>query len=90
MENEWFCMNIQTDRGMKKFLIDTGAECSIIKKSPNEPEQIKVYLENIGSWNFYAIDLPPGIPPIDGILGVDFLKKHIICLDFLDQAIYIK
>ena len=90
IENRCLCVNIQTNQGMKKFLLDTGSERSAIKKSPSDPKQIKLSLENLGSWNFYTLNFPEGTLPIDGILGIDFLKKHAVCLDFLDRTIYIK
>ena len=90
IDNGCLCVNIQTNEGMKRFLLDTGAERSAIKKSPSDPKQIKLSLENLGSWNFYTLNFPEGILPIDGILGIDFLKKHAVYLDFLDRTIYIE
>ncbi len=90
IENGWLCVTLETNYGEKKFLIDTGAERSAIRKSPSDHKQVKLSLEHFGLWRFYAVQFPEGIPPIDGILGIDFLKKHAICLDFSNHTIYIK
>lgn len=90
IENGCLCVNIQTNEGMKRFLLDTGAERSAIKKKPSDPKLIKIYLEDLGLWKFFTLNFPEGLPPFDGILGIDFLKKHIVILDFLDRKIYIK
>lgn len=90
IENGWLCVNIETNYGTKKFLIDTGAERSAIRKTPSDSKRVKLLLENFGSWSFYSIDFPDKIPFIDGILGMDFLKKHAVCFDFSNHTIYIK
>lgn len=90
IENGLLCVTLETNYGEKKFLIDTGAERSAIRRSPSDPRRIKLSLEHFGSWKFYTVQFPEEIPPLDGILGIDFLKKHPMFLDFLNLTIYIK
>ncbi|MES2272778.1 MAG: hypothetical protein V4487_01100 [Chlamydiota bacterium] len=93
-------LSIETDLGLQTFLLDTGATCSIIRASLfTENQKINNYLYNtnklrignndFGHWVFQLFEYTDRME-CDGILGVDFFKKHTICLDFHDQIAYIK
>lgn len=87
--NGWACLNIQTDRGMKRFVLDTGASHSIIQKSSLDRQWVKVDLGSFGRRPFFTFDIPERIP-FDGVLGFDFFEDYKICLDFSNQTMYVK
>lgn len=45
--------------------------------------------ENWGSQNLYLQDFPSDIRDFNGAIGMDFLSKHILYLDFENQKVYI-
>ncbi len=83
------CLDVLTDRGMKKFMLDTGASCSLIQKMAEDGREIKMDLELFGRRRFFTFDLPENVP-FDGILGIDFFDDYKVCLDFSNRRIYTK
>lgn len=86
----------ETDRGTQKFLLDTGATRSVIKKTLFQ-DDIPVYVteklaignRGFGPWQFLLFEYNSKME-CDGILGVDFFKRHRICLDFQNRMAYIQ
>jgi len=104
LEKYGVILTLQTDLGLKKFVLDTGATHSILKKSQVAKEIAKEFKPgkwfyrnhkteiagcNFGICNFVLFDFTDRFE-VDGILGVDFFKKHAICLDFHNQIAYIQ
>lgn len=87
--NGLICLDLLTDRGVKKFVLDTGATHSAIQKSPGDRHEVKMDLEHFGHRKFIALDIPENLL-IDGILGIDFFDDYAMCLDFATHTIYIK
>ena len=80
---------VDSNLGKKKFLLDTGCTYSLIKASIVSPEKKVTTLHNvtigdysIGDMEFHLLDFAEQFDEIDGIIGMDFLSKHIIYLDF--------
>lgn len=93
-------ISIDTDLGSQKFLLDTGATCSIIRaslfteklqasKSRYITHKLRIGNNDFGQWSFRLFDYNDQME-CDGILGVDFFKKHTICFDFHNQIAYLK
>ncbi len=89
-------LQIETDLGIQKFLLDTGATCSVVKaslftestSSPYVTNRLKIGNIDFGPWKFHLLEYLDQ-NQYDGILGVDFFKSHEICLDFLNQIVSI-
>jgi hypothetical protein len=90
---------VQTSMGPQKFLLDTGSTCSIIRDSsfPTEmkksessylTEKLRIGENDFGEWTFQLLEYNDQME-CDGILGIDFFKKHTICLDFLTNMAYL-
>lgn len=90
---------VKTDIGMRRFLIDTGCTKSLIR---NKNQIDKVSLDNILTTSKFLIEktdfrdqdlllfpLPDDLNEIDGIIGMDFLNKHMLYFDFPNKLIYI-
>lgn len=45
---------------------------------------------NFGSKPLYFIDITEELDEIDGFLGMDFIKDHVIYIDFDHHILYIK
>lgn len=90
-------LSVKTDMGNQKFLLDTGVTCSLIRaslfseklKAPYVSEQLKIGNVDLGSWKFRLTEYNDEME-CDGILGIDFFKRHEIYLDFHNQIAYIK
>lgn len=84
------CIDLQTNLGKKRFLLDTGSEMSVITKGLVDDNEAELWLDLFGKWYFYSVPFPDSLPPFDGILGVDFMKKHAFCLDFSSKTALIQ
>ncbi len=96
-------VSLNTDYGKKTFLLDTGANVSLLRKSQVSTKlaqeihpglwKCKVNTlewdhQELGGSDFYLHDFCHEIPA-DGVLGIDFFKTHIVLIDFNDQLLYI-
>ena len=96
-------ITLETDFGMKRFILDTGANLSVLQESQITKEnakeifpgrwqcitnQLKTESHDFGNWPFWLYEFCPEAE-FDGILGVDFFKKHLIIFDFQNQTAYI-
>ncbi|OGN56771.1 MAG: hypothetical protein A3D96_07130 [Chlamydiae bacterium RIFCSPHIGHO2_12_FULL_44_59] len=87
-------VKMETKWGSKAFLLDTGSTRSLIQqKSLLDEEETKsdLFLENfhLGSCCFTSCYISPLFSGIDGILGVDFFKERVVCIDYLQKKAYI-
>ena len=72
---------------------------SVLEKGRFEIPSVKGHIEGnktliingnyLGCWPFYVIQFGERWSHIDGILGLDFFKRHAIYLDFSNQLAYI-
>ncbi len=95
-------LEIETDMGKKKFVLDTGTTVSVIRtenlnKVPIQQKEgtpiTKTSKFIIGGIDFgwrelYLLDISREFK-IDGLLGMDFLKDHMVYLDFTKKTVYI-
>ncbi len=99
-DNNRIIFQIDTDEGQKKFLLDTGASISMIRPvfiSAEERDAMQhstliitfskfmISGHDFGETDLYAYNVPEKFEDIDGILGMDFCKKHVIYLDFKEK-----
>ncbi len=104
--NGFIILNIETDFGLKRMLLDSGASHSILKESHVDKKYasrieehiwhttshiLKINGYDFGEWDFFLYEFPdPMGSMFDAILGVDFFKDHIICIDYQNNKAYIK
>lgn len=97
---------VDTDLGRMKLLLDTGCTFSILHGflSPQNIEEDadsygfptfeSTYFTmngiDFGRQAFYFIDITEALSDIDGFLGMDFIKKHVIYIDFSRKVLYIQ
>lgn len=95
---------VKTEIGSIKLSIDTGSTVSLLRSSilqgiaiKNKKYGFHIYTtsmfeigsKNFGTMNLYLFDLTPELHEIDGILGMDFLKNHVIYIDYKNRVLYI-
>ena len=92
-------INVETDLGVKKYLLDTGATHNFIyDKEPSEktiPNQIVSSKFILGGYDFGEQILTKLRDPLpfaneQGAVGMEFLKHHVIFIDYPNKALYIK
>lgn len=98
-------INVETDFGVKKFFLDTACTLNMIKSSivkdcklKNGVHGLPFYLSQkfiiegmeFGSRSLYSYEITPELNEIDGIIGVSFLEKHILYIDFPNRLLFIK
>jgi len=103
LENCGIVLNIKSNLGDLRLLLDTGCGASLLKPEFLNEANIKhdsfgnpYYLINTfvlgncdyGNTKFYPFDVSPKIENIDGILGMDFLKEHAFYIDYPNRLIY--
>ena len=86
-------LSIQTELGPKKFLLDTGSSHSVYRESDLQSGNkisLTMVLDsyNIENWDFWPYPITSNLE-IDGVLGIDFFKTHVVCFDFQGKNIYI-
>lgn len=86
----------ETDFGIKKLALDTGAYRSILNFPSKEfsnhqivkSDHLIIKNKDFGGIEFYVFEIPQAFK-IDGILGLDFFYKHAIYLDFKNNRAFI-
>ena len=80
---------VQTEKGLKKFLIDTGSPSTVVKGEPNKKEILNTFV--IGSKNYgpiQAVSIPMTLfKDFDGIIGMDLLYDKSLYIDFENKFI---
>lgn len=89
-------INIETDFGLKRFAIDTGAYRSVLRTPPElqSHEIISTNRFSIGGHDFgakqlYLFDMSARMERFDGFLGRDFLQNHAVYLDFKNKKVFV-
>lgn len=97
-------LEIDTDKGIKRFALDTGCTVTAYKNFLlNEQDVIDKYNHKIfiskkfciankdyGPKEIFSLAITPKLDILDGILGMDFLKDHLLYIDFSNHKLYIK
>lgn len=99
-----FILTINTDIGNVRLSLDTGSTVSMIRSSfvkeglPKKQEfglscittqLFEIGNRNFGGMNLYLYDITPELHEIDGLLGMDFLKNHVLFIDYKNKMIYV-
>ncbi len=89
-------LNVDTDSGTRRFAINTTCTFSHLRSSliPSGQTSISSSFslegKRFGNVVFRSIDLPEGLSGIDGFIGVDFLRTHVIYIDYKSKIAYIE
>ncbi len=99
-------IQVDTDVGQLLFVLDTGSTMTLVSDRVNSKDKKitnsqyglltfktkKLVLEGLdyGELDLHRIQMAAALNDIDGILGMDFLKKHVMYIDFKSNALYLK
>ena len=94
LEKVGVVFSIDTDMGIKRFILDSGASISLIKPCGAKDKIIKkgvipfittskfsIGEIKVGSMDLYLFELPEICENVDGILGMDFLSRYAVYLN---------
>ena len=96
MHRAGIIFRVDTDFGMRRLVINTTSTLSHLRHSfipsgkPFVSSSLVLEGQPFGNITFESIDLPEGLYEIDGFIGMDFLKKHAIYLDYTHKIAYIE
>ncbi len=94
----------ETVLGTLNLGVDTGCTVSLVKAPLLEGKELKKDWRGLdcfttshfimggndfGKLSLYSFPIAPQIREVDGLLGMDFLKKHVIYIDYRKQLILI-
>jgi len=95
-------LEVKTDLGKKRLSIDTGStitslrSSSEIKKTGKKltlpiftTEKFMIGDKDYGALDLFLLDITPELNEMDGFLGMDFIKNHVIYVDFPAKVVYI-
>jgi hypothetical protein len=91
-------LEIETDLGLMKFVLDTGTTASAIRNTQKTPTEEMLVIETLkfsmnkidfGPQKLYLLNISPEFEEIDGFLGMDFWNGHAVYLDFAKNIAYI-
>ena len=103
-DREGIVLTIGTDFGQRRFMLDTGAtkcvvqpfvvkerECSEWRPGVLQchSEQCVIGGKDFGGVDFLLYELAPIFERLDGVIGMDFMMKHVVYLDFGKKMAYI-
>ncbi len=97
-------VNAETELGPVRLVLDSGATWTIIKNSTLKEKSysgtehgLPIFISSFfkmggcdfGKKKIHFYSFPKEAGSIDGVLGVDFLKEHIVYIDFKHKTAYI-
>jgi hypothetical protein len=81
-------LSFDTEKGTRRFLLDTGATHSILRDSEElywkAIEHLSINGIDLGPQEFITLNIAEDAE-MDGILGIDFLRKHSVFLDMKNK-----
>jgi len=97
-------VEVDTDLGKMKLLLDTGCTLTVLHEFlyPQKAEKIVDYRglafltsskfvinnHNFGSRALYFLKMTEELNVIDGILGMDFISRHVMYIDYSKKVLY--
>ena len=95
MHRSGILLNASTNSGTYRLVINTTCTLTNLRSSlipsdhPTDPSLFSLGGYQLDNVVFRPIDLPEGLSDIDGFIGMDFLKKHVIYIDYKNKTLYI-
>lgn len=85
-------IELMTNQGNKKFLLDTGSTHSVFRNFSNQINLFTFLKSNendLGMIKLISYDLDTEIEEFDAVLGFDFLQSRSLCIDFVEGYVYL-
>lgn len=82
-------LSVETDVGIHRLMLDTGATSIAIRAPhPSSTSRFSILQYDFGEQSVVPIDLSSQFE-FDGFLGMDFLRKYPIFIDYSSKLVYI-
>jgi hypothetical protein len=97
-------LNVNTDAGILHLALDTGATITIVRSSRVQDQtcikndrgffdfitsRFSIGNNDFGKQRLLLYDITPELKEIDGLLGMDFLKHHVLYIDYQNKILYL-
>jgi len=95
-------LEVETDLGKKRLSIDTGFTISSLRSSSEIKNTGKKYTlpifttrkfvigdKDFGVFDLFLLNITSELNELDGTLGMDFIKSHVMYIDFPAKIVYI-
>jgi len=85
-------IEVATDFGIKRLILDTGATYTMVHSSKSNTYHSQKFIlggVDFGRTRIDMIKMPDAFRDIDGILGMNFLKQHIVYIDYKNKWLYL-
>lgn len=97
-------INVNTDLGIRKFDLDTGATLNFVRASLLQNKECKrgpygmdvfttskfvINKKDFGKVTLHLLEITPELHEMDGCLGMSFLKNHTVYIDYQNKVVYI-
>ncbi len=104
IDKKGMIVSVETDVGTLRCVLDTGSTLTLVRASSFQDRKInqdnrgfsvfqssKFVMEkkDFGEKKLYLYELAPDVKEVDGLLGMDFFKNHVIYFDYVHKCIYI-
>ncbi len=84
--------NVDTDFGTLRLALNTTSTVCFLRSSLLSSDQVSSPFslegQQYGMVSFHSLDFPEGLDGIDGFIGMEFLKKHAVYLDYTHKVAY--
>jgi hypothetical protein len=96
MDCSGIVLNVDTDHGVRKLAINTTCTFTHLRSSllssvqPSVSSSFSLGGQPLGKVVFRPVDLPEGLAGIDGFIGVDFLRTHVLYIDYKNKTAHIE
>ncbi|HSX04126.1 MAG TPA: hypothetical protein VLG76_05295 [Rhabdochlamydiaceae bacterium] len=98
MDRVGVVLNVDTDFGTCKLVLNTGCTVSVLKSSVFPANTSFSYVSSsfildghqFPNISFKSFEFPKDLNEIDGFIGMDFLKEYTIYLDYAHKVAYIQ
>ena len=89
------CISVHTEKGVLKLVLSTSSPFSLIKFSRINTQVpwiswLSINGKDFGSQQFHPFAISSELEEVDGILGMDFIKNHVIYIDNQKEVIFIE
>jgi len=82
-------LTVETDTGIYNLMLDTGATFTVIRTPhPIFTKKFCIMGHDFGESSIKVLDVNPQFN-FDGFLGMDFLRKHPLFIDYANKVIFI-
>lgn len=86
---EGIILSVATDEGTFKLVLDTGSTFTILRAPhSSSTERFEIMGHDFGRLSIKVLEISTQCP-FDGIIGMDFLMKHPMFIDYLNRQIYL-